>query len=276
MERNIIDKIWVDAKVFENNTVSSIKNMSRINGLINAYKIWEEANNTILNCKGNEEKLNQGFLSLKRAFNVTSMELRKNLGIDKIKYKSKRKERDFLGDLEYFEIIKTLTLNKYLNIRNLIEHENHSPPSVEDCLSLSEYIWNYIRSTVNIFNQFIETISFTSSSNSKILFEYTIEEKKKAYIPHLYVTAFVGSSYISFVHKENAMKVEKIKLLNKFDLQREIEFEKKAGFIDDLEHIAFKGEILDPNVIAGYIKVLTLPEYGGLDDTSIQSIFSEV
>ena len=77
MERNIIDKIWVDAKVFENNIVSSIKNMSRINGLINAYKIWEEANNTILNCKGNEEKLNQGFLSLKRAFNVTSMELRK-------------------------------------------------------------------------------------------------------------------------------------------------------------------------------------------------------
>ena len=276
MERNIIDKIWVDAKIFENNTVSSIKNMSRINGLMNAYKIWEEANNTILNCKGNEEKLNQGFLSLKRAFNVTSMELRKNLGIDKIKYKSKRKEKDFLGDLEYFEIIKTLTLNKYLNIRNLIEHENHSPPSVEDCLSLSEYIWNYIRSTVNIFNQFIETISFTSSSNSKILFEYTIEEKKKAYIPHLYVTAFAGSSYISFVHKENAMKVEKIKLLNKFDLQREIEFENKAGFIDDLEHIAFKGEILDPNVLAGYIKVLTLPEYGGLDDTSIQSIFSEV
>lgn len=126
---------------------------------------------------------------------------------------------------------------------------------------------------MNIFNQFIETISFTSSSNSKILFEYTIEEKKKAYIPHLYVTAFVGSSYISFVHKENAMKVEKIKLLNKFDLQREIEFEKEANFIDGLEYIAFKGEILDQDVIARYIKVLTLPEYGGLDDTSIQTIF---
>ncbi|CAC9935580.1 hypothetical protein PEPNEM18_01577 [Aedoeadaptatus nemausensis] len=276
MERSFIDTIWVDTKIFEDNTVGSIKNMGRINGLISAYKIWEEANDTILNCKGNEEKLNQGFLSLKRAFNVTSLELRKNLGIDNIKYESKQKKKDFLGDLEYFEIIKTLTLNKYLNIRNLIEHENHSPPSVEDCLSLSEYIWNYIRSTVNIFSQFIEIISFTSSSNNKILFEYTIEQKKKMYIPHLFVTAFVGSRYVSFVHKENLMKVEKIKLLNKFDLQKEIEFEKKANCIDSLEHIAFKGEILDQDIIARYIKVLTLPEYGGLDDTSIQSIFSKV
>lgn len=276
MGRDIIDKVWIDPKIFETNTISSIKNMGRINGLISAYKIWEEANDTILNCKGNKEKLNQGFLSLKRAFNVTSMELRKNLGIDNIKYNSKQKTKDLLGDLEYFEIIKTLTLNKYLNIRNLIEHEDHSPPSVEDCLSLSEYIWNYIRSTANIFNQFIEIISFTDSSNNKILFEYIIEEKKKAYIPHLYVTAFVELDFISFIHKEDSMNIEKIKLLNKFDLQKDVEFEKKAGFIDDLTHIAFKGEILDQDVMARYIKVLTLPEYGGLDDTSIQSIFSEV
>lgn len=64
MERSFIDTIWVDTKIFEDNTVGSIKNMGRINGLISAYKIWEEANDTILNCKGNEEKLNQGFLSL--------------------------------------------------------------------------------------------------------------------------------------------------------------------------------------------------------------------
>lgn len=251
-------------------------NVGKIYGLNSAYEIWNEANNTILNCNENKERLNQGFLSLKRAFNVTSMELRKNLGIDNIKYSSKQKTKDFLGDLEYFEIIKTLTLSKYLKLRNLIEHENHSPPSVEDCLSLSEYIWNYIRNTANILRQFTEEISITSDNNNKILFEYIVEEKNNMYFPHLYVTAFVESKFVSYLYKENSINVEKINLLNKFDLQKEIEFEKESQYIDDLSHIAIKGEILNQDIIAKYIKVLILPEYGGLNDISIQSIFSKV
>ena len=277
MERNFIDKIWVDPNIFKNNTVSSIKNMGRINGLISAYKIWEEANNTILNCKGNEEKLNQGFLSLKRAFNVTSLELRKNLGIDKIQYSSKKKTKDFLADLEYFEVIKTLTLNKYLNLRNLIEHENHSPPSVEDCLSLSEYIWNYIRNTANILNQFTEHITFSGSNcKNKVLFKYSVEKEGKNYFPHLYITTLVKSDFISFVYKKNSINVENIKLLNKFDLQKKMEFKEDANYMDDLMHIAFEGEILNQDAIEMYIKFLMLPEYGGLDEVSIQSIFSKV
>lgn len=275
MEGNFLENVWIDSKIIKNSIIGRITNVSKIYGLNSAYEIWNEANNTILNCSGNKEKLNQGFLSLKRAFNVTSMVLRKNLGIDTIKYSSKQKTKDFLGDLEYFEIIKTLTLNKHLNLRNLIEHENHSPPSVEDCLSLSEYIWNYIRNTANILNQFTEEISITSDNN-KIIFEYIIEEKQNRYFPHLYVTAFVESKFISYIYKEKSINVEKINLLNKFDLQKEIEFEKESEYIDNLRHIAIKGEILDQDIIAEYIKVLILPKYGGLDETSIRSIFSRV
>ena len=276
MVGNFIENIWIDSKIFENCLIGRITNVGKLYGLNSAYEIWDEANNTILNCNGNKERLNQGFLALKRAFNVTSMELRKNLGIDNIKYSSKQKKKDFLGDLEYFEIIKTLTLNRYLNIRNLIEHENHTPPSVEECLSLSEYIWNYIRNTANILNQFTEHISITSNNNNKIIFEYTIEEKQNIYFPHLCVTAFVQSRFASYIFKENSMKIEKIKLLNKFDLENEIEFEKESEYMNDLSHIAIKGEILDQDIVADYIKVLILPEYGGLDDISIQSIFSKI
>lgn len=275
MEGNFLENVWIDSKIIENSIIGSVINAGKIYGLNSAYEIWNEANNTILNCNGNKEKLNQGFLSLKRAFNVTSLELRKNLGIDNIKYSSKQKNKDFLGDLEYFEIIKTLTLSKYLKLRNLIEHENHSPPSVEDCLSLSEYIWNYIRNTANILKQFTEEISITSDNN-KILFEYSIEEKNNTYFPHLYISTFVESKFVSYIYKENSIKIEKINLLNKFDLQKEIEFEKESEYIEDLSHIAIKGEILDQDIIAKYIKVLILPEYGGLDDISIQSIFSKV
>ena len=277
MTGNFIENIWIDLKIFEYGLMSRATKFDKICSLNSAYKIWEEANNTILNCNENVEKLNQGFLSLKRAFNVTSMELRKNLGIDNIKYSSKQKKKDFLGDLEYFEIIKTLTLNRYLNIRNLIEHENHTPPSVEDCLSLSEYIWNYIRNTVNILNKFTEFVSFTSSdNNNKIAFEYSVNKKGKSYFPHLYVTAIIKSDFISFICKNNSIKIEKIKLLNKYDLKKEIEFKDEFNCIGDLRHIAVKGEVLDQDIIAKYIKLMILPEYGGLDDISIQSIFSKI
>lgn len=110
----------------------------------------------------------------------------------------------------------------------------------------------------------------------KFYLNILIEEKNNIYFPHLYVTAFVESKFVSYLFKQNSINVEKINLLNKFDLQKEIEFEKESEYIDDLRHIAIKGEILDQDIIAEYIKVLILPEYGGLDDISIQSIFSKV
>lgn len=106
MEGNFLENVWIDSKIIEDCMIGRVMNVGKIYGLNSAYEIWNEANNTILNCNDNVEKLNQGFLSLKRAFNVTSMELRKNLGIDNIKYSSKKKTKDFLRDLEYFEIIK--------------------------------------------------------------------------------------------------------------------------------------------------------------------------
>ncbi|EGS31040.1 hypothetical protein HMPREF9130_0907 [Peptoniphilus sp. oral taxon 375 str. F0436] len=144
-------------------------------------------------------------------------------------------------------------------------------------MSLSEYIWNYIRNTANILNQFTEHITFSGDNHKKkILFKYSVEQEGKNYFPHLYVTTLVKSDFISFVYKKNSINVENIKLLNKFDLQKKKEFKEEANYMDDLMHIAFEGEILNQDVIAMYIKSLILPEYGGLDEVSIQSIFSKV
>lgn len=78
MENNFRESVWINSNICENCVISVITNVHKIYGLESAYKIWEEANNTILSCNWNEEKLNQGFLSLKRAFNVTSIEFEKN------------------------------------------------------------------------------------------------------------------------------------------------------------------------------------------------------
>lgn len=276
MNENIIENISIDLNIFENSEMTSITNNGKVDGLNEAYAIWEEANNTIKSSNGNKEKLNQGFLSLKRAFNVTSIELKNNLATNNIMYSTKNKKRDFLSDLEFFEITKIITISKYLKIRNLIEHDNHLPPSIEDCMSLSEYIWTYIRSVTNILCYFTEHVMFTNKNDSKsmISFDYVLEGEYKNYYPHLYVLGIVESKYISFVERKNSIKINKIRLLNKSDEKNEPILYNYSHLIDGLNHIIFKGEILDQDRLANYVKYSILPEYGGLDEHSIKQIFS--
>lgn len=278
MGKNILDTLWLNGSVFENCTMGSIQNTFKIYGMDAAYTIWKEANHTIENCNGNVEKLNQGFLSLKRAFNVASIELRKNLGLDKIRYSGKKKERDFLADLEYFEITKTLTLNKYLKIRNLIEHENETPPPLEDCLSLSEYIWNYIRTIANVLSFFSESILFSKADypEHEIYFDYVMKAKGKDFFPHLYVTGLVKGKEISFTCKDSFLEINEIKLLNKYDMEKSRYLKSRAHSLDELHSIAFFGEILDQDILAKYVKLSILPEYGGVNERSIQTIFSKI
>lgn len=276
MKKNILETISIDLNMFENSEMASITNNGKADGLKEAYAIWEEANNTIESSGGNKEKLNQGFLSLKRAFNVTSIELKNNLAINNIMYSSKNKKRDFLSDLEFFEITKTLTISKYLKIRNLIEHDNHLPPSIEDCMSLSEYIWTYIRNVTNILCYFTEHVVFINKDDSKsmIFFNYVLEGEYKNYYPHLYVLGIVESKYISFIDRKNSIKINKFRLLNKSDVKNESLLDNYSYLIDGLNHIIFKGEILDQDRLANYVKCSILPEYGGLNEYSIKQIFS--
>ncbi len=278
MNENILKNIWIDLNIFDEQSTGIVSAKGTTEDLDSAYVIWQEANNTIELSDGNTEKLNQGFLSLKRAFNVASLELKKKIAIDKIKHSLKEKPNDFLGDLEYFQITKTLTLNKYLKLRNLIEHDNESPPSKEDCLSLSEYIWNYIRNVANILSNFIDHIEFNigKSQNNKMVFNYEIEEKNKMYFPHLYLYGLLETDYISFVTRENSVKIDNIKLLNKFELEKIYEFKNDSVCVDNLFVLAFQGEIIDQDILARYVKCLMLTEYGGLDEETIKSVFREV
>ena len=65
MEGNFLENVWIDSKIIEDCIIGRVINVGKISGLNSAYEIWDEANNTILNCNENKEKLNQGFYLLK-------------------------------------------------------------------------------------------------------------------------------------------------------------------------------------------------------------------
>lgn len=267
----ILKDVWIKKRFFDNVTVGSVIR-NKVYELDDAYNIWYEANQRILESKGNKEKINQGFLSLKRAFNVTTKVLKKNIAIDNINYNNSTNKRYILGVLEYFEIIKPITIKRYLDMRNLIEHQNNLPPDIEICLSISEYIWNYIRNTAYIMDHFQERITFSNYSDSKIIFNYEIEENKGIYYPHLKVIGKIRPYYLSFIHINNCIKIENFDIFSKNseEIKNNI-----LNYSQDLSYIFFKGEILNHNAIANYVKFMVLPEYGGLED-GIRRIFEDI
>lgn len=107
-----------------------------------------------------------------------------------------------------------------------------------------------------------------------IYFDYVLEGEYKNYYPHLYVLGIVESKYISFIERKNSIKINKIRLLNKSDVQKLPELYNYSYLIDGLDHIIFKGEILDQDRLANYVKHSILPEYGGINEHSIKQIFS--
>lgn len=72
------------------------------------------------------------------------------------------------------------------------------------------------------------------------------------------------------------MEINEIKLLNKYDMEKSRYLKSRAHSLDELHSIAFFGEILDQDILAKYVKLSILPEYGGVNERSIQTIFSKI
>jgi hypothetical protein len=55
--------------------------------------------------------------------------------------------KDPLERLAFFGIVKPIVLGALVDIRNSIEHSDGSPPGLERCKEMVEYVWYFLRST---------------------------------------------------------------------------------------------------------------------------------
>ncbi|HEV2175393.1 MAG TPA: hypothetical protein VGR71_17590 [Nitrospira sp.] len=68
------------------------------------------------------------------------------------------KPRHDLELLEYFGIIRPFMLKRLIDIRNIVEHQDSSPPSVDECLMYADLIWYFLRSTDGLAQMQAETL----------------------------------------------------------------------------------------------------------------------
>ena len=67
------------------------------------------------------------------------------------------------GDLElltYLEIIRPFMLRRLIDIRDIVEHQDSVPPSVDECLMFADLVWYFLRSTDALVHSKVSAILF--------------------------------------------------------------------------------------------------------------------
>ncbi len=275
MNMQNINKIWIDEDFFDSriSTLSAFGDIDK-EKLQKAYRIWEEAHNTIVKSGENDELFNQGFIALKRAFNVTSKVLKKEFGLHNINYTGKTKS--FFSTLEHFDIMKRNTFREYVNLRNILEHDAEAEtPEKNLGIIFSEYIWAYIRIASSILANKVSEITYTNEDYGIIKFRFDVEEIKDDYYPKIKVIGYVDVRKISYIESTSNIVIEDCKIINnaeKYILSEEF-FEIK-GFDNNFNKMLFQGVVNDPDIMVNYIKQMVLPERWGLvDEGEFKKVF---
>ncbi len=114
--------------------------------------------------------------------------------------------------LESFGIIRPFMLRRLIEIRNIIEHQDSSPPPVDECLMFADLVWYFLRSTDGLARMQVETLIFrrsrmTSGGFQKVMLHFSEPFNK---LPK--ISSLLHAPIIIYEPKNNWVKVESVEL----------------------------------------------------------------
>lgn len=77
----------------------------------------------------------------------------------------KEKPSDVLELLEFVGLVRPRMLQKLIDIRNAVEHEDAAPPDIDTCQVFVDFTWYFLKSTDFITQRVIDRTTFTDSEN---------------------------------------------------------------------------------------------------------------
>jgi len=121
-----------------------------------AYEIWNHAEQ-VLSRPTSEFLRVDVIATLRRAIDNRVRLLNSLYSFRSIPIKEKPSE--ILSMLEFAGVIRPLMLQKLIDIRNAVEHEDASPPNIEACQVFLEFTWYFLRSTDRLAQQVLRDFS---------------------------------------------------------------------------------------------------------------------
>ena len=260
-------KIWIDFRILENIpplgafSEISVENRRRV------YDIWKSAYKTMINSYDNEKQIiydrnnfEQGYVSLKRAYNLRIRQLNEAYGFSQINYSEKKKCDGILEILEFFDVVKKNTIKKYLEFRNNIEHRDENTVTFENAISQADYIWMFLKITDLILNKKVEYLVFMKEINDIPISYFqidlnTVKKSREIYKTTLNIIVAVRPKYISFTPVTDWIEINNFNLISNLMFQNQIKDKISSNFnLCDRDCVLFKAVIDDDDIIANLIK----------------------
>jgi hypothetical protein len=148
-----MNNMWLTPEILEWRVEAQGGSFADENQWKRPYDIWAHAEQ-VLSHPTTEFLRVDVITTLKRAIDHRVRMLNNLYSFKRIPIKEKPSE--ILNLLEFAGVVRPLMLQKLLDIRNAVEHEDASPPDHESCQMFLEFAWYFLRSTDKMAQQVLE------------------------------------------------------------------------------------------------------------------------
>lgn len=141
---NVTGPIWIDPSWFSWKSFWDTKDPVRNDRTIRLYEIHQHACDRLASNRNDFDR-SDAIMALRRVVGGRVKALMETYSLRDLPIGVKPKYD--LELLESFGIIRPFMLRRLIDIRNIVEHQDSSPPPIDDCLMLADLVWYFLRST---------------------------------------------------------------------------------------------------------------------------------
>jgi hypothetical protein len=218
------------------------------------YEIWEYAKNLITN-NDDRENLAQGIIALKRSYNARHKVISNNYPFNNINFKSKVNKKKKLELLEQYGLIRASLINKLLEIRNPIEHNDSLPPTKEKCIELVDYVWYFLKSTDDLILRIPNEVEMKNEDDYFYKVNLNTEESAVQGAKVIFnFKGYLNINSISFTPKKNYMHLQNSRIISDIDELKKIENYEKTHLQYDPKGVFIYGDLLNADVQYSFLK----------------------
>ena len=134
--------------------------------LFRAYDIWRHARDRLKADSTDLDRID-AIGALRRSVNHRLKSVRSTYNIDSLP--SALGKKQVLERLQEFGIVRSAIIKDLLDVRNLIEHEDSEPPSLERCQHYVDIIWYFLKSTDKLLDVRNDYVKFQHEDDKQFV-----------------------------------------------------------------------------------------------------------
>jgi hypothetical protein len=109
-------------------------------------------------------------------------------------------------------------LKRLIDIRNIVEHQDSSPPDIDECLMFADMVWYFLRSTDPIVRIQVDTLLFeppgTGIDSDDFHPEVELSFESGDFSKPSTIRAWLYASSLTYEHRNNWIRIENARIVN--------------------------------------------------------------